>query len=216
MGPAPHGPGFAAPPRPPERPDHDSVSDVTPVGRVTADQFALPRSRWPNVLSAALIGMVVGVVVLATVWADRTDRVGTWSRPTVTRAPAAPVAALDPRSVEFTTDTGTGRLRVVRHSWDAGQAEPPQNGSYLQVTVEVVAETGSVDYDADNFEAFDADGGVFEVVPAGASGALLGIGTLSAGERVRGLLTFDLPRGAVTLLMSETGSTAVTAIRVAD
>ena len=45
---------------------------------------------------------------------------------------------------------------------------------------------------------------------------MLSVGTLSAGERIRGTIAFDMPRGEVTLLMSDDSENTVTALKVPD
>ena len=41
-------------------------------------------------------------------------------------------------------------------------------------------------------------------------------GTLSDGQQVSGTVAFDIPRGGVTLLMSDESSRTVTALKVPD
>ena len=60
-----------------------------------------------------------------------------------------------------------------------------------------------MDYDPYNFQAFDQSGQLFEMAVEGTGGRMLEVGTLSAGERVRGTIAFDMPRGDATLLMSD-------------
>ncbi len=50
----------------------------------------------------------------------------------------------------------------------------------------------------------------------GTGGRVLPVGTLTPGERVRGTIAFDMPRGEVTLLMSDDSENTVTALRVPD
>ncbi len=47
-------------------------------------------------------------------------------------------------------------------------------------------------------------------------GTPLGYGILLAGDSVRGTIAFDLPRGDVTLLMSDDSSSSVTAVKIPD
>ena len=207
MGSDPRGPGFSAAP-PPASDRH--VHPVRPAP--DPGQYAPRRRRLPAVLTAVVVAVVAAVAALATVAAERSDLRSMASPPALARPAASPSGPAD--SIDFVTPTGTGRLRVVDHAWNFGRGEPPEFGYYLQVTVELVARSGQVDYDPYNFQAFDADGDLFEVAEAGVSGPLLGVGTLSAGERVRGRIAFDIPRGEVTLLMGDQGSTSVTALRI--
>ena len=50
----------------------------------------------------------------------------------------------------------------------------------------------------------------------GTTGRVLSVGTLRAGERIRGVIAFDMPRGEVTLLMSDDADQTVTALKVPD
>ena len=93
---------------------------------------------------------------------------------------------------------------------------PPTTGSYLRVEVELVCTSGEVDYGPYNFQAFDRSGQLFEMAVDGTGGRVLAVGTLRAGERIRGTIAFDMPRGEVTLLMSDDSENTVTAIKVPD
>ena len=65
-------------------------------------------------------------------------------------------------------------------------------------------------------QAFDQAGHVFEMAVEGTEGRVLDVGTLNAGERVRGVIAFDMPRGDTTLIMSDDSDQTVTALRVPD
>ena len=93
---------------------------------------------------------------------------------------------------------------------------PPTSGSYLRVEVELVCTSGEVDYDPYHFQAFDRSGQLFEMAAEGTAGRMLSVGTLRAGERIRGTIAFDMPRGEVTLLMSDDSENTVTALKVPD
>jgi hypothetical protein len=92
----------------------------------------------------------------------------------------------------------------------------PVSGSYLRVEVELICTTGQVDYDPYHFQAFDRSGQLFEMAVEGTEGRVLPVGTLTAGERIRGTVAFDMPRGDVTLLMSDDSENTVTALKVPD
>ena len=179
-----------------------------------------PPSRWPALLTVLVLTVVGSVVAGATAVARHAD----------THVAAAPPPRVRPLVAEpqdggvvFTTGLGAGRLRLVRHSWERTGTPAPRSGRYLRVQVELVCTSGRVDYDSDYFSVFDAQGQLVPAtrVAAGAtaveglagSSSPLPPGTLEAGERVRGLLSFDLPRGSATLVM-EDGTHAVTAVKV--
>jgi hypothetical protein len=42
------------------------------------------------------------------------------------------------------------------------------------------------------------------------------VGELSPGQTVRGVVAFDIPHGAVTLLMSDDSEQSITALKVPD
>ncbi|HWJ53170.1 MAG TPA: DUF4352 domain-containing protein, partial [Propionibacteriaceae bacterium] len=106
----------------------------------------------------------------------------------------------------------TGQLIMRTRSWVRdGQ---PMFGTYLRVEVELVCTSGEVDYDPYNFQAFDRSGQLFEMASEGTAGRPLAVGTLRAGERIRGTIAFDMPRGDVTLLMSDDSEKTVTALKV--
>jgi len=99
----------------------------------------------------------------------------------------------------------------------AGAGGGGGNATLSRVQVELVCASGTVYYDPYNFQAFDQSGRLFELAVEGAgSSPLLEIGTLHAGERIRGTLAFDMPRGEATLLMSDESDQTVTALRVPD
>jgi Domain of unknown function (DUF4352) len=80
----------------------------------------------------------------------------------------------------------------------------------------LVCTSGEVDYDPYHFQAFDRSGQLFEMAVEGAGGNPLSVGTLEQGERIRGTVAFDIPRGDVTLLMSDDSDRTVTALKVPD
>ena len=69
-------------------------------------------------------------------------------------------------------------------------------------------------YDPYNFQAFDHTGELFDVAESGVSRQVLGVGELAEGQSTRGFLAFDIPRGEVTLLMSDDSDQSITALKV--
>ena len=211
MGPHSSGPSFlpwyASPP---------PTDPATQAARPTMDQssadFRPPKNRWPAVMMVLAV-LIVGVVVaVSTVVALREDRRPVASRIVSPRSPA-PVGT---NRMEFVTGTAEGVLIVSDRVWAATGVRRPASGSYLHVEVELICRTGRFAYGPGNFSAFDAGGELFEVTDAGRWGTPLDYGILSAGESVRGTIAFDLPRGEVTLLMSDDASQAVTALKIPD
>jgi hypothetical protein len=171
-----------------------------------------PRSRRPAVISILAIVLVAAVVATASLvayWGD--THVAAPPRPEVRPSLTSPTDRID-----FVSDEGTGQLILRTRSWVNDGAEPPESGSYLRVEVELVCTSGEVDYDPYHFQAFDRSGQLFEMEKSGAAGRELGVGTLRAGERIRGTVAFDMPRGDVTLLMSDDSEKTVTALKVPD
>jgi hypothetical protein len=206
MGANPSGPEFLpAGPPPPQPPP-----SLVPTGAWRAE--TAPRRRWPGVLSVSLIVVVALVVLVATAVARYRD--------THIAAPApvtVPSIQADPPSrgeIEFTTPEGTGRLVLLSRSWRETGREQPLNGSYLVVEVKILCTAGHVGYDPYNFQAFDHTGELFDVVDAGVSRQVLGVGELSEGQSTRGFLAFDIPRGDVTLLMSDDADQSITALKI--
>jgi hypothetical protein len=206
MGANPSGPEFLpAGPPPPQPPP-----SLVPTGAWRAE--TAPHRRWPGVLSVSLIVVVALVVLVATAVARYRD--------THVAAPApvtAPSIQADPPSrgqIEFTTPEGTGRLVLLSRSWRETAGEQPLNGSYLVVEVKILCTAGHVGYDPYNFQAFDHTGELFDVVDAGVSRQVLGVGELSEGQSTRGFLAFDIPRGEVTLLMSDDADQSITALKI--
>jgi hypothetical protein len=206
MGANPSGPEFLpAGPPPPQPPP-----SLVPTGAWRAE--TAPHQRWPGVLSVSLIVVVALVVLVATAVARYRD--------THIAAPApvtVPSIQADPPSrgeIEFTTPEGTGRLVLLSRSWRETGREQPLNGSYLVVEVKILCTAGHVGYDPYNFQAFDHTGELFDVVDAGVSRQVLGVGELSEGQSTRGFLAFDIPRGDVTLLMSDDADQSITALKI--
>jgi opacity protein-like surface antigen len=166
------------------------------------------------VLTVLAVAVVALIVVVASVVAARDDvRRAT---PRVQPAPTATANPPDPDRIEFTTSTGSGVLEIVDHGWDSDGSDIATPGSLLTVVVRVKASSGVLFYGPDSFQAFDRSGDLFDpVVPVDSSTALE-TGSLSAGQEASGTVAFDIPRGGVTLLMSDESSRTVTALRVPD
>ena len=111
---------------------------------------------------------------------------------------------------------GAAKLILLRHSWVTYGQAPPTSGSYLRVEVELICDSGSVDYDPYNFQVFDETGRLFETAIEGAGDSMLETGTLHPGERIRGTIAFDMPHSEATLLMSDDTNQTVTALKVPD
>jgi len=206
MGSAPHGPSFLPWSEPPTPEPYREPAPPQPIpGRPTP-------SRLPTLISIVAIGLVAAVVVAASLIAFVADQ-------RVTPIPRVPVA--DPPSVvtqedriDFISNDGTGQLIMLTRSWVRDGRIPPSTGTYLRVEVELICATGQVDYDPYNFQAFDQSGRLFEMAVEGTAGRVLSVGTLRAGERTRGVIAFDMPRGEATLMMSDDADQTVTALKV--
>lgn len=207
MGSAPHGPSFlpsAPAPEPPLTAIPGPSGHPGPPGP--------PRTLRPTVISVLAIAFVAAVVAgasLVAYWGD--THISAPARTT-----AVPVYSSPPDRIDFITAKGTGQLIMRTRAWVTDGRVPPTSGSYLRVEVELVCTKGEVDYDPYLFQAFDQSGRLFEMASKGAGGRVLAVGTLTAGERTRGTLAFDMPRGEVTLLMSDDSENTVTALKVPD
>jgi hypothetical protein len=206
MGANPSGPEFLPAGPPPSEPSPSLV----PTGAWRAE--TAPYRRWPDVLSVSLI-VVVALVVLVASAVTRYRDTHVAAPPAVT----VPSIRADPPSrgeIEFTTPEGNGRLILLSRSWRETGREQPLNGTYLLVEVKIVCTAGRVGYDPYNFQAFDHTGELFDVAESGVSRQVLGVGELAEGQSTRGFLAFDLPRGEVTLLMSDDSDQSITALKV--
>jgi FlaG/FlaF family flagellin (archaellin) len=210
MGPTPSGPSFV--------PWAPAPSDTPPIRPYPApprsSRSAINRaSRRANLISAGVILLVAIVVAAASLVAHFADT--HVSAPVASEQPIPHISAQGDR-IQFTTSEGSGQLILLRHSWVTDGRTPPASGSYLRVEVELICDSGSVDYDPYNFQVFDHMGQLFETAIDGAGDSMLETGTLHAGERVRGTVAFDMPRGEATLLMSDDSNQTVTALKVPD
>lgn len=208
MGSAPRGPSFV-----PSMPAADRAS-LTQGPSSPTGPLGPPRSIRPTVISILLIAFVAVVVAgasLVAYWGDTHVAISGPARTTT-----VPVYSSPPDRIDFVTAKGTGQLIMRTRSWVSGGSVPPASGSYLRVEVELVCTKGEVDYDPYLFQAFDQSGQLFEMAAAGAGEKVLPVGTLSADERISGSIAFDMPRGEVTLLMSDDSENTVTALKVPD
>ena len=155
--------------------------------------------------------MVALVVTVASVVAHRADQRPV-TTPVPTRAARSPYVATTKDSIDFTSRNGTGRLSIVDHHWR--QADTVA-GSTLQVDIRIVCTGGQVDYEPFDFQVFDAAGNLFDLATEEVHGPVLGTGQLQPGQQTTGALAFVLPRGEVTLLMSN-DTDSVTALKVPD
>lgn len=216
MGPTPRGPTFQTWPIPvsqsPSRPVGLSSPPRPPPCEVAT--FGPASSRGPTLITAAVVLLIALVVLAATLVANRADRLVTGPSPQV--RPSSPTSQVLDNSIEFTAGEGSGRLVVLRHSWATTGIRPPKSGRYLRVEVELICTEGRLSYDPYVFQVFDANGILHGVAQYGDPTGQLVAGTLGADERVRGSVAFDLPRGDVTLLMTDDTNQAITALKISD
>jgi hypothetical protein len=206
IGAASSGPEFA-PPTAPLAPPSGPVPPTAyrpPIGP--------PPSRIPALVTAVAVGVVALVVIAASLVAHHADtHIAT---PPDSARVVVPTPTERPNRIEFSTSTGSGELVLVERRWVDGGNPEPENGSYLKVEIEIDCTAGTIDYDPENFQAFDHNGDLFGLLLDEADEPVLEIGTLEAGMQARGGLAFDIPHGDVTLLMSEDNDQSVTALRV--
>ena len=206
MGSVPRGPSFLP------WTQAEPASRQLPLPDADGQYLGPRRSRWPaviTVLAVVLVAAVVAGASLVAYWGD--THVAAPPRPETHPGLTSP-----PDRIDFVSDDGTGQLIMRTRSWVSDGQVPPMTGSYLRVEVELVCTSGEVDYDPYHFQAFDRSGQLFEMAVEGTAGRMLAVGTLQAGERIRGTVAFDMPRGDVTLLMSDDSDKTVTALKVPD
>jgi hypothetical protein len=210
MGPTPSGPSFV-----PWAPAPDNTPPIKPYpAPPRSSRSAINRaSRRANIITAGVLLLVAIVVAGASFVAHFADT--HVSAPVVSNQPVPQISAQGDR-IDFSTSEGSGQLILLTHSWVTYGQQPPTSGSYLRVEVELICTSGAVDYDPYNFQVFDQTGQLFETAIEGAGDSMLETGTLHAGERVRGTVAFDMPRGEATLLMSDDANQTVTALKVPD
>lgn len=181
--------------------------------RVEASHFAAPQSKTPVIVTAVVVALVAVVVGAATWIAHIADR-SVQAAPPPSAAPAQPTPTGDGSAIEFTSMEGSGKLVIVGHEWVSDSSSDAEFGHYLQIEVELSATDGRISYDPYFFQAFDADGNLFDTNQTAAQSPMLGGGTLRPGESVRGVIAFDIPRGDITLLMSNELYESVTALKI--
>lgn len=212
----PSGPGFTGPSQPGLSSQPTSATGPTgsPPSARGPQRAGPPPRRLPAVITVLAIGLVAAVVAVASVLAARQDVREATPRPVDNRSGSVGPIATD--RIEFTTRSGSGVLEIVDHGWDTDGSHTDEPGSLLTVAIELTCRSGTLGYGPDSFQAFDRDGDLFdpEVLPE--SLTALEFGTLSAGQQVAGTVAFDIPRGGVTLLMSDDSSRTVTALKVPD
>lgn len=171
--------------------------------------------RKPAIITAIVIGVVVLIVVIASIHAVHGDQQAAReaASPTPTPQPSA-LPSDNPNSISFTSSEGSGQLTLVSHRWTATGAVAPRYGQFLQLKLKISATDGHVSYGPEFFQTFDSTGNLFQTTEVGAVAPLLGEGILQPGETTIGDIAFDMPRGPVTLLMSNSLLESVTALRI--
>lgn len=108
--------------------------------------------------------------------------------------------------VTATDDDGVAAITVVsaqRKTTGTGDySDPPKNGNYLLVDVSYTCTSGKIDYNPFDWKVRDKDGRTFDSSGAFSSGyddGALHSGTIAKGGKARGIIVFDVPKGAVTL-----------------
>jgi hypothetical protein len=171
-------------------------------------------SRLPAVLTVAVLALVLGAVVAGTAVARYAD----------THVAAAPVRRTAPRDpqpsdpdglggIDFAAAGGRGRLVVLARTWSETAPARPPGRRHLRIHLELVCTGGHVTHAPEYFSLFDEGGRLVEGSLAVVEPDPVPLGVLGPGERVRGHVGFDLPRGAVTLVMSN-GVSSVAALRL--
>jgi hypothetical protein len=174
-------------------------------------------SRMPAIITAAVIGVVVLIVVIASIHAFRGDQQIARDNTSPTPTPSVSAPPSDgPNSISFTSSEGSGQLTLVSHDWTDAGAQAPRYGQFLRLQLKITATDGRVSYGPEFFQTFDESGNLFQTTEVGAQPPLLGEGVLHPGQSTTGDIAFDMPRGAVTLLMSNSLLESVTALRIAD
>jgi hypothetical protein len=169
----------------------------------------------PAIITAAVIAVVTLIVIVASVrGGDEVQREQPGS------APSTPVPSALPQdsanSITFSSHEGSGRLTVLSHRWSADASGRPAYGAFLQLELRISVTEGQVSYGPQFFQSFDSSSNLFQTSAAGARPPLLGNGTLGPGRSVTGNIAFDMPRGDVTLLMTNSLLESVTALRISD
>jgi LysM repeat protein len=126
--------------------------------------------------------------------------------------PAGPQAAKVGQTLRITGDGGLSAAvtvsRVVAHAKGQGElAEPSKNGVYEVAHVTIAVTAGDYDFNplyfkwvsaaGDAYSSFDGNGATAGFDPA------LSSGTLHAGQRAGGYVTFDVPKGHGTVQITD-------------
>ncbi len=214
-GPLGYGPGFSASGGPgggrgfgPS----DRAFPARPAVPPQSNRYAAPRSRWPLLITVAVIVVVAVIAVVGTVRGGndlRPEPAGSGATPTPSAAPTDPA-----NSITFSSHEGSGRLTVLSHRWSSDASAIPRHGGFLQLQVRISVTDGHVSYGPQFFQSFDAASNLFETDPRGARPPVLSNGVLGPGQSVTGGIAFDMPRGDVTLLMTNSLLESVTALRI--
>jgi hypothetical protein len=111
-------------------------------------------------------------------------------------------------SGDKTTSTGTVTLYSAKWMTEipGDYEQKPEKGAFLVMDVGYVGNTGAVPYNSFDFNVKDAAGHEYNGAFAQLDEPALKSGDLKPGARARGSLVFDLPRGAVTLVLAPAGS----------
>jgi hypothetical protein len=226
MGPTAHGPEFAPPPvpaqppswqpgQPASAPGSQPHSGRTDGNAPRIEPARPPQNRLATALTIAVIGAVALIVVIATVLADRRAEQQINQPAASSPTPSALPSSSD-TSIHFKSAEGEGQLTLVSHRWTSNGVVPPDHGQYLQVELQIEVTDGAVSYGPQFFQSFDAKGELFQTTEAGTRQPMLGDGMLAAGDSITGNIAFDMPRGQVTLLMSNAMLKTVTALKISD
>lgn len=210
------GPAFAPPASghplrdEPLTPPPPTAPPIQPYRRSTLARIA------PVVGTIVIMALAVVIIVVGGVAGHRKDAEETirpTPSPVITEPPAiASDPGGEPDAIEFTTQNGRGTLSVVDHTW---LRRPSSTSIRLRVLVEIRALDGMIEYDPAYFFAARDLTSPVRAEDSFAHGDL-DVGVLETGEAARGYLTFELPRGDVTLMMSSDTADWVTAIKIAD
>lgn len=106
----------------------------------------------------------------------------------------------DDTTAEFTLTVHTAEWK---DALEGDYVDPPEN-AFLVLDVTFEATKGNVDYSSYDWTAKDADGREYrDAFVFGSNLNLLSGGTVAQGEKVRGSIVFDLPRGETSIIYSQ-------------
>lgn len=207
MGDHPNGPSFRPPPRLGERP-------VLPPAPSPPLLPPPTGPRHTTIITIAVIAVVALAVIVGSIQAYRSDtQPPVVSPPQTQQSPTPRQVGLTDR-VDFSTGDGEGQLRIVSHHWSTSGSEPPEYGHYLEILIEITCTEGAISYTPFDFQTFDEASELHDITTVETHRESLDVGEVTAGQTVRGYLTFDMPRGDVTLMMNDLGNRPVTALRI--